>query len=231
MQLATAGVAACIADMITFPLDTTKVMDVLIVIVVTNVNQTIIYITIVVTKISSLSITNPTMSRWDSKSRESWAVTMALEHNLAEWFVFLLISSLYCHLEYLPSLDHQYPLLSLLAITTLQLGTLVSVARNEGLTALYSGIVPGLQRQMAFSAIRCHLETDFKFRFKEKVKVSFLQLKCPGSEPTSRWRKSTWTTPGRAVDLVWWDAGLLLVLPQVRSLSGFRCGEGGVIRL
>ena len=63
MQLATAGVAACIADMITFPLDTTKVMDVLIVIVVTNVNQTIIYITIVVTKISSLSITNPTMSR------------------------------------------------------------------------------------------------------------------------------------------------------------------------
>merc|ERR1719477_20214 len=34
------------------------------------------------------------------------------------------------------------------------LGTLVSVARNEGLTALYSGIVPGLQRQMAFSAIR-----------------------------------------------------------------------------
>ena len=34
MQLATAGVAACIADMITFPLDTTKVMDVLIVIVV-----------------------------------------------------------------------------------------------------------------------------------------------------------------------------------------------------
>ena len=63
MQLATAGVAACIADMITFPLDTTKVMDVLIVIVVTNVNQAIIYVTIFVTKISSLSITNPTMSR------------------------------------------------------------------------------------------------------------------------------------------------------------------------
>ena len=48
-------------------------------------------------------------------------------------------------------------LLSLLTLTTSQLGTLVSVARNEGLTALYSGIVPGLQRQMAFSAIRCHL--------------------------------------------------------------------------
>ena len=64
-------------------------------------------------------------------------------------------------------------LLSLLTLTTSQLGTLVSVARNEGLTALYSGIVPGLQRQMAFSAIRCHVETDFKFRFKEKVKLSF----------------------------------------------------------
>ena len=48
MQLATAGVAACIADMITFPLDTTKVMDVLIVILVSIVNQTIIYVTIVV---------------------------------------------------------------------------------------------------------------------------------------------------------------------------------------
>merc|ERR1719460_781185 len=34
------------------------------------------------------------------------------------------------------------------------LGTLVSIVRNEGATALYSGIVPGLQRQMAFSAIR-----------------------------------------------------------------------------
>merc|ERR1719370_2491547 len=34
------------------------------------------------------------------------------------------------------------------------LGTLVSIVRNEGASALYSGIVPGLQRQMAFSAIR-----------------------------------------------------------------------------
>ena len=147
---------------------------------------------------------------------------------------FLLISTLYCNLKYLPYLNYQYQqwhcYLYLQTITTLQLGTLVSVARNEGLTALYSGIVPGLQRQMAFSAIRCHVETDFKFRFKEKVKLSFWQLKYPGSEPTSRWRKSTWTLPGRAVDLVWWAAGLLLVLPQVRSLSGFRCGEGGVIR-
>merc|ERR1719430_1601207 len=38
------------------------------------------------------------------------------------------------------------------------LGTLVSIVRNEGATALYSGIVPGLQRQMAFSAspVQCH---------------------------------------------------------------------------
>ena len=63
MQLATAGVAACIADMITFPLDTTKVMDILIVIVV--VNQNIIYVTIVVVNqnIIVVNITNPTMSR------------------------------------------------------------------------------------------------------------------------------------------------------------------------
>ena len=31
---------------------------------------------------------------------------------------------------------------------------MLHIARNEGPTALYSGIVPGLQRQMAFSAIR-----------------------------------------------------------------------------
>ena len=33
-------------------------------------------------------------------------------------------------------------------------GTMLHIARTEGLSALYSGIVPGLQRQMAFSAIR-----------------------------------------------------------------------------
>jgi len=32
--------------------------------------------------------------------------------------------------------------------------TLANIVKYEGLTALYSGIVPGLQRQMAFSAIR-----------------------------------------------------------------------------
>lgn len=33
-------------------------------------------------------------------------------------------------------------------------GTLSHIVRTEGAWALYSGIVPGLQRQMAFSAIR-----------------------------------------------------------------------------
>ena len=33
-------------------------------------------------------------------------------------------------------------------------GTLSHIVRTEGAAALYSGIVPGLQRQMAFSAIR-----------------------------------------------------------------------------
>ena len=60
-----------------------------------------------------------------------------------------------------------------------QLGTLVSIVRNEGATALYSGIVPGLQRQMAFSAIRSDDDddndgndgndgnADFKFSFQD----------------------------------------------------------------
>ena len=33
-------------------------------------------------------------------------------------------------------------------------GALSHIVRTEGAAALYSGIVPGLQRQMAFSAIR-----------------------------------------------------------------------------
>lgn len=80
MQLATAGVAACIADMITFPLDTTKV-------------------------------------RLQVQGELSVKGEAAMQPRGV-------------------------------------LGTLVSIVRNEGVTALYSGIVPGLQRQMAFSAIR-----------------------------------------------------------------------------
>jgi len=83
MQLATAGVAACIADMITFPLDTTKVR----------------------------------LQVQGEASGMAGGGGAAVQPRGV-------------------------------------LGTLVSIVRNEGATALYSGIVPGLQRQMAFSAIR-----------------------------------------------------------------------------
>jgi len=76
LQLATAGVAACVADMITFPLDTTK-------------------------------------------------VRLQVQGELGEG-----------------------------AQTRGVLGTAANIAKTEGVGALYSGIVPGLQRQMAFSAIR-----------------------------------------------------------------------------
>ena len=42
------------------------------------------------------------------------------------------------------------------------LRTLTHVVRSEGVSALYRGIVPGLQRQMAFSAIRIGLYEDVK---------------------------------------------------------------------
>ena len=40
--------------------------------------------------------------------------------------------------------------------------TVARVARREGVMALYRGLVPGLQRQMAFSAIRIGLYENFK---------------------------------------------------------------------
>merc|ERR1712215_577344 len=51
-------------------------------------------------------------------------------------------------------------------------GTLVSVVRQEGPAALYSGIVPGLQRQMAFSAIRIGAYDAVKNRYIEVLGVS-----------------------------------------------------------
>ena len=39
---------------------------------------------------------------------------------------------------------------------------MLHIARTEGASALYSGIVPGLQRQMAFSAIRIGMYEDVK---------------------------------------------------------------------
>ena len=110
MQLATAGVAACIADMITFPLDTTKVMDALIVILVSIVNQNIIFVTIVVVNQNIIVVnhqSNDVQVRLQvqgelSSNNGSGAQPRGVVR-------FLLISSLYCHLEYLPSLNHQYP--------------------------------------------------------------------------------------------------------------------------
>lgn len=46
-------------------------------------------------------------------------------------------------------------------------GTLFHIAKNEGPTALYSGIVPGLQRQMAFSAIRIGAYESVKNKYME----------------------------------------------------------------
>lgn len=49
------------------------------------------------------------------------------------------------------------------------LGTLTSLLRQEGFTALYSGIVPGLQRQMCFSAIRIGLYDTVKGKYIEQT--------------------------------------------------------------
>jgi len=94
LQLVTAGVAACIADLVTFPLDTTKVR---------------------------LQVQGELGSGQKSKG---------------------------------------------------VLGTLGSIVRNEGPRALYSGIVPGLQRQMAFSAIRIGAYDSVKSSYIEKTGVT-----------------------------------------------------------
>lgn len=90
LQLATAGVAACIADLITFPLDTTKVR---------------------------LQVQGELGGGQQSRG---------------------------------------------------VLGTFSSIVRNEGVGALYSGIVPGLQRQMAFSAIRIGAYEPVKQEYVER---------------------------------------------------------------
>jgi len=51
-------------------------------------------------------------------------------------------------------------------------GTLINIAKHEGPTALYSGIVPGLQRQMAFSAIRIGAYEPVKNKYLELTGVS-----------------------------------------------------------
>lgn len=47
------------------------------------------------------------------------------------------------------------------------LRTLTNIVKTEGFPALYSGIVPGLQRQMAFSAIRIGAYETVKEQYKE----------------------------------------------------------------
>ena len=96
--------------MITFPLDTTKVMDVLIVIVVTIVNQTIIFVTIVVVNQNIIVVnhqSNGVQVRLQVQGELSSNNGSGAQPRGVVRFLF--ISSLYCHLEYLPSLDHQYP--------------------------------------------------------------------------------------------------------------------------
>jgi len=51
-------------------------------------------------------------------------------------------------------------------------GTLLHIARHEGPSALYSGIVPGLQRQMAFSAIRIGAYEPVKNKYLEMSGVT-----------------------------------------------------------
>ena len=51
------------------------------------------------------------------------------------------------------------------------LATLNNIARLEGPAALYSGLVPGLQRQMAFSAIRIGLYDTVKLHYMKVVGV------------------------------------------------------------
>merc|ERR1719282_2163780 len=51
------------------------------------------------------------------------------------------------------------------------LGTLKQIVRTEGVAALYSGIVPGLQRQMAFSAIRIGAYEHVREYYKELTGV------------------------------------------------------------
>ena len=44
---------------------------------------------------------------------------------------------------------------------------LLAVARQEGVASLYNGLVPGLQRQMAFSAVRIGAYDSFKNYYQE----------------------------------------------------------------
>ena len=50
-------------------------------------------------------------------------------------------------------------------------GTVANIVKHEGVTALYGGIVPGLQRQMAFSAIRIGMYDTVKMFYTTQLGV------------------------------------------------------------
>jgi len=101
VQLLTAGSAACVADLITFPLDTAKVR---------------------------LQVQGETLTNVDTLK------TVTGGKNYAGVF-----------------------------------GTVRGIVANEGPKALYNGIVPGLQRQMAFSAIRIGAYESVKNFYRQKT--------------------------------------------------------------
>lgn len=98
-----AGTAACIADLITFPLDTAKVR----------------------LQIQG-EVASPSLAA--ARAREAAALDSAIQ-----------------------SIKYRG-----------MLGTLLTISREEGARALYNGLVPGLQRQMAFASIRIGLYDTVK---------------------------------------------------------------------
>jgi len=107
VQLLTAGSAACVADMITFPLDTAKV-------------------------------------RLQVQGEGRAALAAAAVEGSS------------------PASANRYAGV---------VGTVRGIAAHEGPKALYNGIVPGLQRQMAFSAIRIGAYESVKTFYKSQTKV------------------------------------------------------------
>ena len=56
------------------------------------------------------------------------------------------------------------------------IGTVKNIASHEGPKALYNGIVPGLQRQMAFSAIRIGAYENVKQFYKNKTNGTAIRI-------------------------------------------------------
>lgn len=54
------------------------------------------------------------------------------------------------------------------------LGTVATIAREEGLTALWKGIVPGLHRQCLFGGLRIGLYEPVSFIYALSLKMSIL---------------------------------------------------------